>query len=280
MKLLQKPIFFPVNEKTRLIQYISENNSPLQYIELLVYDLTKGGAVNYQKVGYESCVVVLSGKITVKVSAGLTYENLGTRGSVFDKIPTHSVYLGLDQAYQVIAESDARILIAAAKTDQQLPDRLIAPQEVILETRGDFHHKRYVQTILSDEDTISDKLLLVEVYTEGGHFSSYPPHKHDQDDLPRQSLLEETYYHQLDPPQGFVFQRIYSDDRLLDETLSCSMHDVVLVPKGYHPVGVPDGYTSYYLNVMAGPKKIWRFYDDPDHEWIKGRESKNLQKKK
>jgi 5-deoxy-glucuronate isomerase len=98
--------------------------------------------------------------------------------------------------------------------------------------------------------------------------SSYPPHKHDVDNIPVESLLEETYYHRINPPQGFVFQRVYSDSRDIDESMAVEDRDVVLVPRGYHPVVVPHGYQSYYFNVMAGPKRVWHFHNDPDHEWI------------
>ena len=108
----------------------------------------------------------------------------------------------------------------------------------------------------------------VEVITPAGNWSSYPPHKHDRDAFPQETLLEETYYHRLDPKQGYGMQRIYTDDRSLDETLSFADRDVVLVPRGYHPVGAAHGYTLYYLNVMAGPKRVWRFHNDPDHEWL------------
>ncbi len=104
--------------------------------------------------------------------------------------------------------------------------------------------------------------------TPGGHSSSYPPHKHDTDNLPLESSLEETYYHRLNPSQGFAFQRVYTDDRSLDESLAVEDHDVVMVPRGYHPVVVPYGYDSYYLNVMAGPKREWHFKNDPAHEWM------------
>lgn len=86
-----------------------------------------------------------------------------------------------------------------------------------------------------------------------------------------ESALEETYYHRFRPPQGFAFQRVYDDDRSLDETMTVRDGDCVLVPRGYHPVGAPHGYDLYYLNVMAGPRRIWAFTDDPDHAWIIGR---------
>jgi 5-deoxy-glucuronate isomerase len=86
--------------------------------------------------------------------------------------------------------------------------------------------------------------------------------------VPVESLLEETYYHRINPPQGFVFHRVYPDSRDLDESLAVEDRDVVLVPRGYHPVVVPHGYNSYYFNVMAGPKRVWHFHHDPAHEWI------------
>ena len=126
---------------------------------------------------------------------------------------------------------------------------------------------RHIRNVLP-EDAEAESLLVVEVITPGGHWSSYPPHKHDRDALPDESYLEETYYHRLKPAQGFAFQRIYTDDRSLDETLTVSDGDVVLVPKGYHSSPRAHGYELYYLNVMAGPKRVWRFHNDPAHEWL------------
>jgi 5-deoxy-glucuronate isomerase len=118
------------------------------------------------------------------------------------------------------------------------------------------------------ETAEAENLLVVEVITPSGHWSSYPPHKHDRDALPEESQLEETYYHRLNPPQGYAVQRVYTDDRSLDATMAVSDGDVVLVPRGYHPVGAAHGYDLYYLNVMAGPKRVWRFHNDPDHAWL------------
>ncbi|MGB2517139.1 MAG: 5-deoxy-glucuronate isomerase, partial [Pseudomonadales bacterium] len=147
------------------------------------------------------------------------------------------------------------------------PARLIDPATMSQEVRGQGTNTRYVRNILPETEP-ADGLLVVEVITPSGHWSSYPPHKHDRDASPSETLLEETYYHRLNPASGYVHQRVYTDDRSLDETLSPEDGDVVLVPRGYHPVGVPHGYTSYYLNVMAGPLREWHFKNDPDHEWI------------
>ena len=126
---------------------------------------------------------------------------------------------------------------------------------------------RKIHNILPEEKE-ADSLLVVEVFTPDGNTSSYPPHKHDTLNLPNESLLEETYYHMIHPEQGFAFQKVYNDDRSLDETISVENKNVVLVPEGYHPVSCVPGYESYYLNVMAGPVRTWKFQNDLDHEWL------------
>ena len=136
-------------------------------------------------------------------------------------------------------------------------------------TRGRDLNTRYVTDILPETEP-AEGLLVVEDRTPSGHASSYPPHKHDRQAAPEETALEETYYHRVDPPQGFVFQRVYTDERDLDESHAVEDHDVVLVPRGYHPVVVPFGYRGYYLNVMAGPLRAWHFRNDPAHEWILG----------
>jgi 5-deoxy-glucuronate isomerase len=144
---------------------------------------------------------------------------------------------------------------------------VIPPGEVESLVRGMDSNARNIRNILP-EHAPAESLLVVEVITPGGHWSSYPPHKHDRDAFPDETLLEETYYHRLSPKQGFAFQRVYTDDRSLDETMTVEDGDVVMVPRGYHPVGAPHGYDLYYLNVMAGPKRLWRFHNDPAHEWM------------
>ena len=114
---------------------------------------------------------------------------------------------------------------------------------------------------------------LTEVFTPAGHWSSYPSHRHDEDDFPRITYLEETYYHRLNPSQGFGVQQVYTDDGRLDETMAVSDGDVVLVPRGHHPCGAPYGFEMYYLNVMAGPLRKWRFVPDPAVAWIMRRDA-------
>jgi hypothetical protein len=105
------------------------------------------------------------------------------------------------------------------------------------------------------------------------HRSSYPSHRHDEDDYPNITYLEETYYHRLNPEQGFGIQRVYTEDGTLNETMALADGDVILVPRGHHPCGAPYGFEMYYLNVMAGPLRKWRFKPDPAVEWIMERDA-------
>jgi 5-deoxy-glucuronate isomerase len=146
------------------------------------------------------------------------------------------------------------------------PPRVLRGEGVEVETRGHGAQQRFVRPILMG-DQEADSLLVCEVLTPEGHWSSYPPHKHDREDPPHETLLEETYYHRISPARGFGLQRVYTDDRALDETFAFGDRDCVLVPRGYHTVSSPPGYDLYYLNVMAGPTRLWAVSNDQAHEW-------------
>jgi 5-deoxy-glucuronate isomerase len=214
----------------------------------------------------ELCIVVVAGRIGV-AGGELEWRNLGTRASPFDDVAPHAIYLPPGCDFEIVAETAAEVALCFAPATKGVAPRLIEPSSMRRMVRGQGSNTRYVRDILP-QDAPAEALLVVEVITPPGNSSSYPPHKHDTEAIPEESSLEETYYHRLDPPQGFVFQRVYTDDRSLDEALVVEDRDVVLVPRGYHPVVVPHGYTSYYLNVMAGPQRVWHFRNDPAHEWM------------
>ena len=216
----------------------------------------------------ELCLVVLKGKVDLTVG-GQTYSNLGTRSSVFEEVSPAAVYVPPGQSVSIRCERDAELALCTATADAKPRTvRVIDPASMRRSVRGKGSNTRYVCDILPHDDPSAAHLLVVEVITPAGHSSSYPPHKHDSETPPIETQLEETYYHRLNPPQGFAFQRVYTDDRSLDEACAVEDHDVVMVPRGYHPVVAPHGYDLYYLNVMAGPQRLWVFKNDPVHEWM------------
>ncbi len=208
---------------------------------------------------------MLSGRAAVE-AGGEPFGTIGGRASPFEPDPW-SLYVPARSHFVVVPERPCEVAVCTAPAAGCLAARLIRPDQVGQEVRGQGTNTRHVRNILPETGE-AENLLVVEVITPSGHWSSYPPHKHDRDALPAESQLEETYYHRLNPPQGYAVQRVYTDDRSLDETMAVSDGDVVLVPRGYHPVGAAHGYDLYYLNVMAGPKRVWRFHNDPDHAWL------------
>jgi 5-deoxy-glucuronate isomerase len=214
----------------------------------------------------EGCLVVLIGRIDIDVGAR-HFGTLGGRTSVFAESSPDAVYAPPGSRYAIRALDAIELALASAPAQGRYPPRLIAGASMQRSVRGQGTNTRYICDVLPQSEP-AESLLVVEVVTPAAHSSSYPPHKHDTDNLPLESSLEETYYHRIDPPQGFAFQRVYTDARDLDESMAVSDHDVVMVPRGYHPVVMPHGYHGYYLNVMAGPRREWHFRNDPAHEWM------------
>ena len=236
------------------------------WVAFAAYSLAAGDVVHRAGDGGEVGLVVLEG--TVDVRAGRrSFTSIGSRSTVFAPEPPPVVLAepGLD--LEIRADARAMVAIAVAPGGDVRETRLIEPGSMRTEARGSGPTERTVRHLLPP-DAVAGRLILIEVLTPGGHWSSYPPHKHDTEDQPRESQLEELYYYRFARPEGFAFARVYTTDRSLDEALTPSDGDVILVPRGFHPVGAPAGYDCYYLNVMAGPTRLWHFTVDPDHAWL------------
>jgi len=237
-----------------------------EHVGFEAYKLKPGQRLARDTGDREVCLVLLTGKANVATKSE-TWQDIGRRMDIFEKIPAYSVYVPSGDRYEVEALTELEIAVCSSPGKGTYAARLISPEDVGVLTRGSGPVTRLVHNILP-EDRDADSLLVVEVYTPGGNWSSYPSHKHDTLDLPHESYLEETYYHRFDREGAFGFQRVYTDDRSVDEAMVIEDNDVVLVPKGYHPVSSPPGFELYYLNVMAGPVRTWKFHNDEDHEWL------------
>jgi 5-deoxy-glucuronate isomerase len=235
------------------------------YVGFEVYRLKKGVPFDWTSPRHEVCAVILSGRADVSFG-GHEWPGLGGRPTVFDGVGD-SVYAPPGGTLSVSPVSDiCEVALCWAPANRGADPLLIRANDVKISTRGSGQTERTIHNILM-EDRPAESLLVTEVLTPGGNWSSYPPHKHDTDDVPRESLLEETYYHRFKRPEGFAVQLVYTGDRSLDEALQVRDGDVVLVPQGYHPVAAGPGYDLYYLNVMAGPTRRWLVTTDPDHRW-------------
>jgi 5-deoxy-glucuronate isomerase len=261
MKLLIKP-----DKNRQPLVHVTPESANWGYVSFSVYQLAPGETVTISEAAKELCAIVLTGIVSAE-AGGQAWNEIGGRKTVFDDAAPHAIYLPPGAKLTVTAKTETELALGGAPASGEHPVRLIEPASMRRLSRGKGTNTRHVCEILP-EDQPAESLLIFEVKTPSSHSSSYPPHKHEVDNLPTESLLEETYYHRINPPQGFIFQRVYTDSRDLDESMAIEDRDVVLVPRGYHPVVVPHGYDSYYLNVMAGPKRIWRFQNDPAHAWI------------
>ncbi len=249
------------------VHRVTPESAGWRHVGFQLYRLGAGQSLAHDTGAFEACLVLLSGRADV-TAGGRSWGEIGERTSVFEGKRPYAAYVPAVASYGIAAVTDVELAVCLAPgAGGRYAPRLIPPDEIAASRRGTGTNTRYVHDILP-ETKEAESLLVVEVVTPGGHWSSYPPHKHDSDDLPHESQLEETYYHRVNPPQGFAFQRVYTDDGSLDETMTVHDGDVTLVPRGYHPCAAAHGYDLYYLNVMAGPRRVWRFRNDPAHAWL------------
>ncbi len=208
----------------------------------------------------EVALVPLAGRCTVDAD-GVRYE-LGGRESVFAGMPW-ALYLPRDTDYRV--EVEGEVAICGARCERRREAVLIRPEDVEIEVRGAGNATRQINHIVKPEFP-AERLLVVEVFTPSGNWSSYPPHKHDEDHPPGEVVLEETYYFKTD---GFAVQRLYSPRHGLDVTETVRGGDLMLVPYGYHTTAAAHGYDLYYLNALAGDRRSMAAADDPELAWIR-----------
>jgi len=248
------------------VTHVTPETAGWTYVGFDMNKLKPGETASGDTGNREVCLVWISGKGKASVDAQ-DFGTLGERMSPFEGAP-YALYIAAHSHWSVTAETDLELAVCSAPGGGDFKTKLILPGTHAQITRGKGSNVRLVTNIMPEDDNSAHSLLVVEVITPNGNSSSYPSHKHDQDNLPHESLLEETYYHRMNPPQGFAFQRVYTDDRSLDEAMAVENGDVTLVPKGYHPCATVHGYDLYYLNVMAGPKRVWKFHNQPEHEWL------------
>lgn len=253
-------------DSTGAVLTITPESAGWKHVGFKVVRLAAGQSYEARDAARETCLVIVAGSADVEAGDNV-FAAQGGRASPFEDKAPGAVYVPAGAAYAVRARDAVELAVCTAPGTGAGAPRAIADADMSRETRGQGANTRYVRNILP-ADKPAESLLVVEVITPSGNWSSYPPHKHDTGAPGEETQLEETYYHRLNPPQGFAFQRVYTDDRLLDETIAVEDGDVVMVPRGYHPVGAPHGYDLYYLNVMAGPERQWLFRNDPTHEWI------------
>jgi 5-deoxy-glucuronate isomerase len=238
-----------------------------RYLSFRVDKLGSGDHVSRTTGDEEIAFVPLSGNVVVE-SDGRHWE-IGGRANVFAGMPS-ALYLPRDTHYMLSALGDAEVAIAGAIAEEQHEPRVVPPEDVDIEVRGSGNATRQINHIIKPEFP-AQRLLVVEVFTPSGNWSSYPPHKHDEEHPPGEVVLEEVYYYrtQQEPLGAFAVQRLYSPQHGTDITATVRDGDIMLVPHGYHTTCAAHGYDLYYLNGLAGDRRSMAAADDPALAWIR-----------
>lgn len=231
-----------------------------EFIRFAVRRIPPGKTWRARTRGEECCLVLLRGGGDVSIDGGPSTP-IGPRRDVFESYP-HAVYLPDGHRVSFRATDASEIAECRAPSNKRLEPRLVRPEDCGYEIRGGGNATRQIVDILPPAFP-ADRLLMCEVFTPAGNWSSFPPHKHDVDNPPAEVDLEEVYYYRMRAPEAFGFQRLYTGDGSRDTTLTVTGGDVVLVRDGYHPFVAAHGFDAYYLNVLAGTRRSMAASDDP-----------------
>jgi 5-deoxy-glucuronate isomerase len=216
----------------------------------------------------EVLAVILGGKASFQVN-GVQFEKVGGRPNVFSGKP-HAVYLPAGASYLIKAEGSVEIALPNAPSDLQTDPYVIQPSQVANGIWGAANFRRYFHQILtlsSQPDLPARRLIVGETFTPSGNWSTYPPHKHQVDDLPREAYHEEMYYFRVNPPDGFGICHYYNEQSE-EENFTVRDNTIHMMPYGYHTVVSAPGYTTYYMWFLAGEQRVQATVDDPTLGWV------------
>jgi 5-deoxy-glucuronate isomerase len=266
--LIVKPDFSKDN-----YQFITPESANWEDLNFAARKMSKGDIWESETGEHEMGIILLGGNFSVTSDRG-EWKTVNGRKDVFSGMP-HTLYLPAHTKFSLKAESEILdIGYGWCKTDKQFEPVFKTPEDVAVEIRGGDNATRQINSLI-EPGFPCDRLVAVEVYTPSGNWSSFPAHKHDERKVDAEgnvveACLEETYFYKVDKPQGYAIQQVYTSDRSLDVTNVVHDNEVVLVPKGYHPVVAGHGYNVYYLNFLAGSDQSLANTPDPDHNWIFG----------
>ncbi len=264
---------------------ITTKNSSLELLEADMLKLKKGEKAEYDEKGKEFALVLLGGTCTVK-GKGFSFEGIGKRKNVFDG-PATAVYIPANTRFSVSADTEVVISVSKSPSKLKTSPILISPEDVIVKHLGKTGWERDAHFIL-DERVKAKHLYIGEAFVASGNWASYPPHKHDEDMMPTEGVLEEIYYYEFDKPEGFGIQKVYTredngkvdaaaasgnskitgaaNSAKIDNTYTVNTGDFIEIPRGYHPFCVAPGYNAYYLWIMAGENRGFFMTNEEKHK--------------
>ena len=264
VSVLVHSIALPSSEGGELVR-LPRQKAGWDWMSFFVRRLSAGESYSATTIGEEAAFVLLGG--TCSVDWGRGPMRIGRRRHVFDGLP-YCLYLPSGNSVVFTAETTCEIAECRVPSEARHEAKLISPADVVSSLRGGGNASRQIVDVMGPGFP-ADKLMVIEVYTPGGNWSSYPPHKHDVHNPPSEVDLDEIYYYRIAKPEGFAFQHLYSGQHGADQTLKVRDGDTVLVHSGYHPVVAGPGYDVYYLNFLAGSSRALAVTEDSDHIWLR-----------
>jgi 5-deoxy-glucuronate isomerase len=252
-------------EKAGELIHLPRETAKWEWMSFFVRRLAPGDVYKATTDGEEAVFVLLGG--ICQADWGLGAQSIGKRRNVFDGYP-YALYLPTGSKVTFSAQTVCEIAECRVPSTAPLKPKLITPKDVVSSLRGGGNASRQIVDIMTPAFP-ADKLIVVEVYTPGGNWSSYPPHKHDVHDPPTEVDLDEIYYYRMKQPDAFAFQHLYSGRDSPERTVKTRDGDAVLIRSGYHPVVAGPGYDIYYLNFLAGSSRVMAVTEDPQHSWLR-----------
>ena len=254
----------PLDQPGELVSFTREE-AGWEWMSFAVTRLLPGQVLDLRTGDEELVLVWLGGRCVANWGAG--EQSVGARANVFDGLP-YSLYLPSDSHVNLRAETACEIAQCRVPSKAKHEPKLVTPNDVTTGLRGGENASRQIVEVIAPSFP-ADKLVVFEVYTPGGNWSSYPPHKHDVDQPPEEVDLDEIYYYRMRDARGFALQNLYRSDQSRESLVKVRDGDVVLVKEGYHPVVAGPGYDTYYLNFLAGSARTMTVTEDPEHVWLR-----------
>lgn len=264
--LLQKP-----DISSEIYQRVTPESAKWEYLSFEARQMKSDTVWKHSTEDNEMVIVLLSGNFKVISNRG-EWETKNGRKDVFSGV-AHTLYLPPNSTFELTATSEVLdIAYGWCKSEEHFPAKFVTPEETQVVIFGGDNATRQFNDLVPPGFGCS-KIVSREVYTPSGNWSSFPAHKHDERILDNQGnvlepIQEETYFYKFQKAEAYAIQQVYTKDRSLDEIVRAKDNDVVLIPKGFHPVVAAHGFHCYYLNFLAGTDQCLANTTDPDHEWI------------
>ena len=250
-------------QKAGVLLQLPRQKANWEWMSLFVRRLQPDDVFQTRTADEEAAFVILGGTCVVDWGQGPVH--VGKRENVFDGLP-YTLYLPAQCSVSFSAETVCEIAECRVPSSARLEPKLVTPRDVSSSLRGGGNTSRQIVDVIPPGFP-ADRLMVIEVYTPGGNWSSYPPHKHDVHNPPGEVDLDEIYYYRIQR-EGFALQRLYGGEDGKDQTLKSLDGDAVLVRSGYHTVVAGPGYDVYYLNFLAGSARALAVTED-QHAWIR-----------